>query len=49
MLLIVIHCFVIDCAGAVELLEEEEVSKVVGGGHGGEGEAQVGARFEVFW
>lgn len=32
----------IDGADAVELFEEEEVGEVVGGGEGGEGEAEVG-------
>ena len=39
---------VIDGADAVELFEEEEVGEVVGGGHGGEGEAEVGHRLETF-
>ncbi len=43
-----IRHFVIDRARAVELLKEEEMSEVVGGGKGGEGKAEVGAGFEGF-
>lgn len=47
-LLVMIRYAVVDGAGAVELFEEEEVGQVVGGGHGGEGKAEVGAGFEGF-
>lgn len=40
---------VIDRACSIELFEEEEVGHVVGGGHGGKGEAEGGANFEGFW
>lgn len=40
---------VVDCARSIELFEEEEVGHVVGGGHGGNGEAEAGAGLEGFW
>lgn len=39
---------VVDGACSVELLEEEKVGEIVGGGKGGEGKAEVGAGFEGF-
>lgn len=49
MCLVVIFCAVIDGAGSVKLLEEEEMGNVVGCGHGGEGEAEMRSGFEGFW
>lgn len=47
--LVMIRHVVVDGADTVELFEEEEMGHVVGGGHGGKGEAEVRAGFEGFW